>query len=243
MDALVFTAYGEEASQRFRAGSYEVRTTTTEPPGPPLLPLDQAEAQAVEQRQDVVAARATLQSDEYQAAAAKRAVLPDLTATGSWGGTGNYQTGQPAAGWDAVSKALAFSDKQWSIGLSFSLPLLLRADRGKYESAKAAVENDRLLLITAENGARQDVRAADRAVRYSRKRLAEADQGVRLTRRQFEGEKKRLALKLSDPYRLLQVEHDSTQALLDQASAKADVARSETAYRLALGIIERDYEN
>ncbi len=241
VDQLIFTAFGEDVARRFRAEGYDVRTTTEALPSGALAALPKAEEQALSQRPDLLAARASEEQAQAQADAAKRAALPELDATGSFGGVGSYQQNLDSARWNSLNRALDFADKQWSFGFKTNFPLLLRADRGRYRSALAALENRRLQVIAAENVVRQDVRAADRAVRFGFTRLAEADQAVDLSQRQLAGEQKRLQLGLSDSFRLLQVEYQTTQARVNQATARADLFRAETAYRLALGDIENDY--
>lgn len=241
MDALVFTVYGEDAARRFKADAYELRTAPVATEVPALPDAAAAEESALQTREDLLAQRYGLNQADITLAQLRRDVLPDLSATGSIGGTGNYQTGLDSARWDAVKRAMLGEDPAWSLGLSFNFPVLLRADRGRYLSGLAAREKQRLAVVATENQVRLDVRSALRAVRFEDRRWEEAKRVAELYRLQFEGERRRLDLGLSDSFRLLQVEQDLTQARLDLASAHLALSQALTAYRLATGRIEGEY--
>jgi outer membrane protein TolC len=237
MEALVFTAFGEEAVRVLRAEGYEIRVTTVAPSLPALPSAEDAENQALLAREDLKAARHNLRQAEITEAAASRAALPDLGATGSIGGTGNWATGMPRDRQNALTRALRMSDPSWTLGLTLTLPLALRADRGRHLSALADEERKRLLVVSAENTVRQEVRGFYRSVRFNQMRTAQSRRALELELRQLEGERRRLDLGLSDSFRLLQVERDVTQQRLDLADAEADLLRALTGLRLATGQI------
>jgi outer membrane protein TolC len=241
LDTLVFTVYGEEAGKRFKAGGYDLRTAPAAPDAGALPDPADAEEAALQSREDLIAQRYGLRQADITLVQLRRAVLPDLSATGSIGGTGSYQTGQDSARWDAVKRALNRDDPAWSLGLTFNFPVLLRADRGRYLSGLAAREKQRLAVVAAENQVRLDVRSALRAVSFERRRWEEAKLAAELFQRELEGERRRLDLGLSDSFRLLQVERDATQAKFDLASARLALSQALTGLRLATGRIDEGY--
>jgi len=240
-DALLFTVFGEETARRYKDGGYELRTATVAPNIPELPDEAVAEEKALDSREDLAAQRYGLRQADITLVQLRSNMLPDLSAVGSVGGTGNWQTGEQSAREEAVRRAMRWDDKIWSLGLSFNFPLFLRADRGKYLSGLAARETQRLAVVTSENQVRIDVRSATRAVVFETRRWQEAGRVADLYQRQLEGERRRLDLGLSDSYRLLQVEHDATQARLDLASAHLALSSALTNYRLAIGTISDAY--
>jgi outer membrane protein TolC len=138
MDALIFTVFGEEAAKRYKADAYELRTATVAPVIPVLPDAFDAEEAALQTREDLLAQRYGLRQADITLVQLRNAMLPDLSATGSYGGTGNYQSGRNSARADAVKRAMRWTDPSWSVGLSFNFPVLLRADRGRYLSGLAA---------------------------------------------------------------------------------------------------------
>lgn len=224
-ERLVFLVWGEGAPDHLRQEP-EIMKTEHVPVAPlAVASVDSAEAVALGSREDLAAARALLQGAEVAEGAAKNALLPSLTLDGSVG------SGGTAPGLGSALRG----EGSWSLGLTFSQPLLNRRDRGLNLTAELTREIRRLDLAMVENAVRQDVREAVRAMQAGAERLAAADNAARLAGEQFQAEQHRLDLGLGDSFRLLQTEDNAVQAALESVRARYDLARAVTSYRLAMG--------
>jgi outer membrane protein len=229
-ERLVFLAWGEDAPTRFAASAVPLKTVGAEAlpiPAPPDS-LQRAVAAALDVRQDVAAARAAVRAAEEARRATHRAILPSLDLTGA------LSTATEGASLGNSVGALG-GRPSWSLGLSFSQPILNRRDRGTDVESDLAVTLRRLDLALAENNARLEVSAARRALLAGTRRLAAAAEAASLATAQLDAERHRLDLGLGDSFRLLQTEDITVQSQLESVRARFDLARAGTDYRLATG--------
>jgi outer membrane protein TolC len=235
-DRLTFLAWGSGAGERAAQGSLPLKTRDGPATAATAGAQDTQEVQriaeaALARRRDVAAAAAALLAAVEIRRDARRGVLPSLTVDGSLG---------TSASGSSLSGALGGlnGNRAWSLGLSFSQPLLNRRDRGVGYGADLAVELRRLELALVQNQVHLEVRAALRALEAGRERSEAAAEAASLVRAQLEAERRRLDLGLGDSFRLLETEENSVQAELEEVRARYDLARAHGLYRLATGSIQ-----
>lgn len=234
-DALVFAAYGARAAARLAREA------------PPLkVPAEAGEAAAwsgvtammqpgameragvLEQRADVRAARERRAAAEVRAALARATLRPTVSLEGGWAAV----TEPTSLGGAGTVPGVA---RGWSAGLTVSAPLVHRRDRGRALVADAEEARETLRVQAAENAAREEVRAAVRALQFAGERRQVLDEAAQLAARQFDAERRRWELGLGDAFRVLQAEEVAVQAALDAVRARYDVLRAQARTKLATG--------
>ena len=106
----------------------------------------------------------------------------------------------------------------------------MRRDR-----ATAAADQTEAQLVEAENVVRREVRAAVRDIELAREQVTIAADAARLARQQYEMERERLTLGLTDIFRVLQYEEQVGTVERAEAEAWRAYATAVVQYRLAMG--------
>jgi outer membrane protein TolC len=233
-EALVFLAYGENASRSVHANPRPIKTLPTTIDNPELPDFAEAETQALSARRDYKAMRRDLKGARISLAIARSALRPKLDLLARVG------TGRPAS---SLSSTLSGLNDNLSLfgGIVLSNFIGNSADRGRYNAADLRVEALRLDLVARENSVRQEVRRAIRAINASRERLVAAEQAADLARRQLKAEEKRLELGIGDSFRILETEENTAQAEVVAVRVRFALTRAITSYNLALGRIAKQY--
>jgi outer membrane protein TolC len=200
-----------------------------------LPALDDAISGALERRGDVEAARRSVERSRYQAQYARNASLPSFDVSAAVSATRLDSLGRTRFV-DGRSR-----ETEWFIGLEFSRPLLNSGARADVERAAAVEQQSALALVDAENAVRADVRAAFRDIALGREHARLATEAAQLARRQFDGERARLDLGLTDIFRVLQYEEQVAQVERAEVSAWLALTAANIRYRTAVGDAVQEY--
>ena len=225
-ETLLFSVYGEEAlRQSLRPWAVTVPATAAEPEAENVL-----ERQAIERREDLVAARKDLVAAGITLGSTRNALLPDLDLVGSVG------TGGTAGSFSrAMDRALDNDEPSWSLGLALTFPIGNRGDEARYDAARIEKERRRLAYVDLENSIRLATRNARLDVVLGRERLAAAEESRELADARLRADRERLELGLTDTIRVLETEEDATSAYLAEARARYGLAAAAARLRAALG--------
>lgn len=196
----------------------------TEPGQAMSFELDPAAAieVALAQNLDVAIARATLASAELEAANAKHAIMPSLSATGAVG-IGAQDTGAGTA----ISGILdedAFPYVQLSG--NFTMPLGNRAARGDRDRAAASVLMRRSELEELQRSVAAQVEQQVRVLQSAQRRVELADVNLRLAEQTLAAEEA-----LAEVGRSIQ--KDVLEARNEVARSRAEAAKARTDHRVA----------
>lgn len=235
-DALIFAAYGARAADHLAAGDAVLLPVDTSFAPVALPSMEDAIITAIAQRGDVEAARRSVERARYQAQYARNASLPAFDVSAAISATKLDSAGRTR-----------FSDNrsretEWFVGLEFSRPLTNAGARAEVERVAAVEQQAALALVDAENAVRADVRAAFRDIELGREHARLATEAAQLARRQYEGERARLDLGLTDIFRVLQYEEQVAQVERAEASALLALSVANIRYRAALGSNGGRYE-
>lgn len=244
-DALVFAAYGARAEARLareapplkvpaEAGETAAMSDATaimqtgamERANQP----DLNDAGTLDRRADVRAARERRAAAEVRAALARATLRPTVSLEGGWAAV----TEPTSLGGAGTLPGVA---RGWSAGLTVSAPLINRRDRGRVLVADAEETLEALRVQAAENVAREEVRAAVRALRFAGERRQVLDEAAQLAARQSDAERRRWELGLGDAFRVLQAEDVAVQAALEAVRARYEMLRAQARYKLATGTL------
>lgn len=138
----------------------------------------------------------------------------------------------PGRASDAVRDALKFRYRNWSVGLTLTLPLSSLLTKSDYALAKAGREQAILRLKNQEQQVALEVRNAVRAVQTDYERVQAYRLARELAASKLEAEEKKLQVGLSTNYIVLQYQRD----LADSRAAELRVSID---YNLSLASLER----
>jgi len=231
----------------------------------PIVPTDEVRAEnvqinvregvkgAVLNRPEVIKQAYFTDADRIRYDYWKNQTLPGVNFVGSYGGVGlagqffvpdpSDPTGQrlipdgssPAS--DAFSDALRFKNKNWSIGLNVTYPILNRAARGQRGAAQYTWESDKALLITTQQDVIVNVLAAARVIDTSARQIVAAQKGRELAEKNLDAEKKKFDNGMSTTFQVNQIQRDLSTARTTELQALAAYRKAVAAYHLAVADI------
>ncbi len=178
---------GERAS-----GSFTRYRTTDEPPPPNALePEDSVVARALRTNHQLIAAEWDVKSMQALARAAWWNALPRLDVFGALGGNGLSGTGRDVIFGadtirnsrddhfaDALDQALHRDYPTWTIGLSLTIPILLREKGGERDRVKAELSRTEWRYIQQKRTLEEQVRISYRELAHGVDRERAAKEGV-----------------------------------------------------------------
>lgn len=139
-------------------------------------------------------------------------------------------------GWDDAASQIADRDfDDWSIGLSFSMPLQNTAAKTNATLARLEVERGRVEIRDTEHLVLTEVRRAARAVRTAEQQIDSARVSRQLAERNLEAEQKRYDNGLSTSFQVLEIQEDLSQARSREIAAVATYERAVAEYRRVTG--------
>jgi len=229
-EELIFRVYGREAPDRLAmAGQIGVRALIVPPAVPPL---EQAEAEALSRRPDLIAAREDVAVGGIRVEVARSDLKPSLQLTGSYTAAVTDAARLRIWGTDRVGDVALTG---WQGGLVLTVPVGNGLGKAGYRQATLERSRQEAAVAALENDIRLQVRQAGRAIVEGTRRLAQTEAALDLARRQYDAENRRLALGLTDSFRLLQVEQVVADASRAVTEARYAVASAVSDYHLAIG--------
>ncbi len=212
------------------------------------IELDEALLIGMQNRPDLEASRIDIESRDIELKYARNQLLPGLDLQARYWSPGVsgtqllYQDGNPLT--DVVigtipgdaNKALedtfSFAYKNWSVGLTLSIPVNTIFSRAQFAQAKMNFKQAKLRLQNEEQQAFLDIRNAVRMVKSSYERVLAYKAAKELADKTLKAEEKRLSVGLSTNYTVLQYQRDLADAINNEIRAIID-------YNLALASLER----
>jgi len=212
------------------------------------ISLEEALLIGMQNRPDLKASRIDIKSKDVELSYAKNQLLPGLSFDVSYWSPGVsgtqilYQDNNPLT--DVVvgktpgdaSKALqdAFSlaYKNWSVGLTLSIPVATIFSRARFAQAKVNFKQAKFKLQNDEQQAFLEIRNAVRNVMSNYKRVHAYKTASELAEKTLAAEEKKLIVGLSTNYTVLQYQRDL-------ANAKSAEIRAVIDYNLSLAGLEK----
>ncbi|HEU5360611.1 MAG TPA: TolC family protein [Candidatus Deferrimicrobiaceae bacterium] len=185
---------------------------------------------ALRMRPDLLGARISLKTYEFQAKVSRNLVLPSLAATGSAGVKGlskNYG--------DAVDDLASADTPFWSVGLSFSYPLGNDSARADLAEATLRARQAKAKIRDLTESIGLDVRSAIRDMETKFREIEVAKKGVTLGEARLASFLKRGKLGLATTKNILEVEADYVAARDALTAARADYQGAVTRFYRSTG--------
>ncbi len=212
--------------------------------------LNQAMATAMASRPDLAASKFDIQNKEVNLTYARNQLLPDLSLTAQYWSPGVsgtqilYQDNNPLLGVivgtipgnvsQALKDAFGLKYRNWSVGLTLSLPLNTIFSRAYAAQAKVTLNQALAGLKTQEQQLALDVRSAVRGVQTNYMRVEAYRLARELAQKRLEAEEEKLRVGLSTNYFVLQYQRDladqqslELKALIDYNLSLANLAQVE----------------
>jgi outer membrane protein TolC len=202
---------------------------TTEPAEPTTvhIDVDAVERIALENNAELQVARIQEQSAEMARLDARHRLLPQLDVNASYALIG-YEPSSSAAKDELFSGDLP----EWTVGATFSMPLLGRADRGQAMQRAAEAAKARSQRSQAERQIRSQVRTLVRAVEAASVQVSLGRANLDLAQQTLAAERA-----LSEAGRIIQKDLLESMAAADDARTQLEQAKGD--YQLALIELER----
>ncbi|HZN55549.1 MAG TPA: TolC family protein [Candidatus Polarisedimenticolaceae bacterium] len=210
--------------------------------------LDAAIAKALEARPEVIQARMQRENAELGERVAKKNTRHGLDFTALVVPSGNnlvrtsvpgpdgipftpddYITGGVGEGLSEIPK---FNNYNWSVGLTYSVPIGNRAAEATYANARIAMDQSVLSEKNTQDLIRVDVRRTVRAVESGYERVVAARKNVELQTKKLDAERKKFDNGMSTSFEVFTFQNDLTSAQLSLIRAMLD-------YNKALADLER----
>ncbi|MCK4430589.1 MAG: TolC family protein [Candidatus Aminicenantes bacterium] len=216
------------------------------------ISLEDALLTGMENRPDLQATRIDIKNKDLDLSVAKNQLLPDLSFQAAYWSPGisgsqllyldnNPLSGEivgiiPGGASNALKDAFNFKYRNWSVGLTFSIPINTIFSRAQFAQAKISLEQTILGLKNKEQQAFLEIRNAVRAVQTNYKRVNAYKVARELAEEKLEAEEKKLKVGLTTNYLVLQHQRDLGDARGAELRAIVDYNLSLAALDKALGI-------
>lgn len=211
--------------------------------------IEAAIKKALDQRTDIQNARRNLEISDYTLELARNQTRPGLDLQASYGGAGLGGTAITRQGQggpiidtvvggygDALSDVFGLTLPTWSVGVSFSYPILGRGVKASAARAQLARDQAQTGLARLEMSVVAEVRSAARAVETNWKRVESTRAARGLQAQRLDAEEKKFAAGMTTNFFVTQAQRDLAVAEVTELRAIAD-------YRKSLVTFERVQES
>ena len=210
--------------------------------------LEEALSMGLQMRPDLQAIRVDMKNKDLDLGYAKNQLLPELNFRASFWSPGLsgtqliYENGNPLTGnvigtvpgksSDALRDAFKFRYKNWTLGLTLSIPITSIVTRAQYAHARVSLEKAQVDLQNQEQQAFLEIRNAVRDVQTNYKQVQAYKLARELAQEKLDAEQKKLKVGMATNYEVLLHQRDLADAQSSELRAVID-------YNLALAALNR----
>jgi outer membrane protein TolC len=205
--------------------------------------LAEKTAEALRRRPEIVTTAYVAANDLIRYQYYRNQSLPQLNLTGSYGSRGlagtlvDPNTGAVISNGDfsdTFSDVFDRKNKNWSVGLVFSYPILNRSAKGAAGIARFNYESDKASLTATQENVVIEVRAAARAIDTASRSIAAARKGRELAERNLDAEKKKFDNGMSTTFQVNQIQRDLSAARTFEQQALAVYRKAISQFHFAV---------
>jgi len=219
--------------------------------------LDEALSIAMQNRPDLKATLIDLKNKEINLSYTKNQLLPDLSFQASYWSPGVsgtqiiFPTGDPfgdpiaiipKGSSDSLKDAFGFKYKNWSVGLTLSVPLESIFSRASYAQARVNLEQAKLRMKNQEQQIFLEIKTAVRAVQTNYKRVQAYKLARELSKKKLEAEEEKLKVGLTTNYFVLQYQTDLATSQSQELKAMIDynLSLAQLSQKIGMSLKERN---
>lgn len=195
--------------------------------------------EALNNRPDIERARLDLKNYNILVKYARNQMLPDLQLTASYYTTGQggdqlIYEGNPLFGpsilvgsiekdiWESMKDVISNLYRNYSIGLSLSIPLSFSREKAQLAQAKINLKRALLTLKNIENNIYSEVKEVLKELEARTKLVRANEIALKLNEQKLMAEKKKLAVGLSTNFYVINAQNEYLRALTNELRAKID---------------------
>ncbi|HMM37050.1 MAG TPA: TolC family protein, partial [Thermoanaerobaculia bacterium] len=194
---------------------------------------------ALELRPEVKQALNSIESRKVNLAWNRDELRPRLDAKGTYGLSGvgfNQESVRPGSSYsDAIYQVRNADYPNWTLGLSFSVPVFNRTAKSNAAVAATELELAKTNLALLKQNLAVEVRAAARNVDTAVRSVAAARKARELAERNLDAERKKFDNGMTTSFTVAQVQNDLTSARSNELLAVAGHLKALTAWHKAVG--------
>jgi outer membrane protein len=218
--------------QRRRVEEIAIEPTTIPPIAPLDVNIDEAVDCAFRHRPLYVSYELQIESQEVEVTRRENELLPRLDLLGEWNQHGLEETSPDA--WDELGTGRYYT---WFLGLQLEVPLFNRAAQARLTEAEERLWELSYQKKKLENTLVLDVIKATRDLRAAYGRVQTTRAAAEYSRKQLDGETKRLARGMSTSYTVLQMQNDLLRLQLEELLAAVTYNTARVALERAKGTL------
>ncbi|MFN7988789.1 MAG: TolC family protein [Thermoanaerobaculia bacterium] len=196
---------------------------------------------AIEGRPEVKQAIVDIESKKVSVAYNRNQLKPRLDAKGSYGlsgvGFNNDAIRDGSSYSDAYEQVLHGNYPNWSVGVSFAVPIGNRTAKSNAAIAATDLDLARTNLALLKQNVAVEVRGAARNVDTARRSVAAAKKARELAERNLDAERKKFDNGMTTSFTVAQVQNDLTTARSNELQAIAGYLKSMVSWHKAVGDI------
>jgi len=213
--------------------------------------LEEALSMGLQKRPDLQAIRTDMKNKDLDLGYAKNQLLPELNFRTSYWSPGLsgtrilYEDGNPLTenivgkvpgkSSNALRDAFRFKYKNWTVGLTLSVPITSIVTRAQYAQARVSLKQAQVNLQNQEQQAFLEIRNAVRDVQTNYKRVQAYKVARELAEEKLAAEQKKLKVGMATNYEVLLHQRDLADAQSSELTAVIDYNLSLAALDRALG--------
>jgi outer membrane protein TolC len=194
---------------------------------------------ALELRPEVKQALNSIESRKVNLAWNRDELRPRLDAKGTYGLSGvgfNQESVRPGSSYsDAIYQVRGADYPNWTLGLSFAIPVFNRTAKSNAAVAATELELAKTNLALLKQNLAVEVRAAARNVDTAVRSVAAARKARELAERNLDAERKKFDNGMTTSFTVAQVQNDLTSARSNELLAVAGHLKALTAWHKAVG--------
>lgn len=198
------------------------------------ISLEEAMVLALENRPDLESTRISLKNEELNLFYAKNQLLPDLNLTASYwspgvSGTRIYYVGNPLDGnidytvpggiSDSLKDTFNFKYRNWTVGVTFSIPLANVFSRATYAQSQLSFKQALLTLENQKENLFLEIKSAVRSVESNYKRIIAYRAARELAEKKLKAEEEKLKVGQSTNFLVLSYQRDLANARINELNA------------------------
>jgi len=234
-EVVVKTFISRTIDARLGAAAFEPTESLPDLSEGPTPSAADGVARALARRSSIRQAELTVENQKIAEQYTRKNLLPVLSAYVAFDMYGLAPGTAPA-----VRELIRWNYPEYSIGFTWSLPVLNRAAQADDVRARLETQQSEAALQRTRRQVTLQVQNATAGIEQNRARVRAAERALAASRTAYAGEQDRLRAGISTAYRVLLAQRDVTAAESAAVQARVNYAKAIAAYQVAVSSLTED---